>query len=143
MKFLESRLLGVETFWSKRRAVLSFANAADDRFELKLNGVERLLVNEMREQNIVDEITLWNDKNLTHKAREAAFYLTTGIHENQCDSSQKRVALEAYARVENGDFQLLEISAIYGAQILAMVESIETVTENTLKTLSDDILGNS
>lgn len=72
MKFMESRLLGIEIDKAGREVVLSVIDTNGVQIALELHGVERLLINELREQNVIEEVTHWTRGQSTVELREAA-----------------------------------------------------------------------
>jgi hypothetical protein len=126
MKLMESRLLAIRIDDSGHEVVLSFIDTQGVRFSLQLHGVERLLVNEMRQQNVVEELIHWKRGVHLDAVREAAFALTTSASETDCTAQMAAVALEVADRVVRGELEMLEISAIFGAQVLASFSSMST-----------------
>ena len=59
MNFTESRLLGVRVNETGREASLSIKEKSGAKFDLELHGVERLWVNELRQQNIIEDMVRW------------------------------------------------------------------------------------
>ena len=84
MKLMESRLLAVEIDKAGREAVLSVIDTNGVQIALELHGVERLLINELREQNVIEEVMHWTRGQFTVELRDAAFALMTGVAEKDC-----------------------------------------------------------
>lgn len=123
MNFVESKLLGVEIDETGREATLSIVEANGTKLTVKLHGVERLLVDELRQQNIIEEMTHWTRGKSDPNLREAAFILMTGVAEKDCGSQLALVAKNVVDRVERGELEMMEITAVFGAQILASFAS--------------------
>ena len=124
MEFIESRLLGVQIDKTGHEALLSIIDTSGIQFTLKLYGVERLLVNELRQQNVIEEMTHWTKGGSEADLREAAFYLMTGGVEKDCGPQLAMVASSVVDRVVRGELEMMEITAIFGAQILASFASM-------------------
>ncbi|HVZ42321.1 MAG TPA: hypothetical protein VHA82_00815 [Ramlibacter sp.] len=127
MRFIESRLLGIQIDEAGREVVLSFIDSQGRRFAVQLHGVERLLVSEMRQQNVVEAVTQWKRGGSPVGLREAAFSLMTGVDEKDCAPELAMVAREVADRVVRGDLELMEVNAIFGAQVLASFASMQTI----------------
>lgn len=128
MKFVESRLLGIQVSETGREVVLSFVDTQGEKFALQLHGVERLLANEVRQQNVVEEMTHWKHGGHAEGLREAAFALMTGVTEKDSAPPLAAVACAVVDRVVRGELEMLEISAVFGAQVLASFASMSAST---------------
>jgi hypothetical protein len=128
MSFVESRLLGIQVDETGCEAVLSFVNTKGEKFALQLHGVERLLANEVRQQNVVEELTHWKRGDPVEGLREAVFALMTGSAEKDCSPQLGVVACAVVDRVVRGELEMLEISAVFGAQVLASFASMSVPT---------------
>lgn len=124
MNFVESRLLGVRVDETGREASLSIREKSGAKFDLELHGVERLLVNELRQQNIIEDATHWTSGKAQTTLREAAFFLMTGVSERDCGEQLAQVAAAVVDRVVRGELEMLEITAVFGAQIIASFTSM-------------------
>ena len=130
MEFIESRLTGVRIDKTGREASLSITQRNGSELTLNLHGVEKLLINELRQQNIIEEVTHWTNEIPKNKLREAASYLVTG---GICkdEGSELMIAVDQLVhKVVNGEIEMLEITAIFGAQILASFASITIKSSN-------------
>lgn len=124
MNFVESRLVGVEIGDAERETVFSLVEVGGKRFTLKLHGVDKLLVSEMRQQNIIEDLTHWTIGESSPALRESAFVLFAGTEERACSREMAAVVEKALDRVTRGELELLEITAVYGAQVLAAFASM-------------------
>jgi hypothetical protein len=124
MNFIESRLLGVRVDEMGREASLSIKEKSGARFDLELHGVERLWVNELRQQNIVEDMVHWTAGEATTDLREAAFFLMAGVAERDCGVQLAQVASTVVDRVVRGELEMLEITAVFGAQVIASFASM-------------------
>lgn len=124
MEFMESRLLGIQVDEAGCDVVLSVIDATGTKFALELHGVERLLVNELRQQNVIEAMTHWARGEPTVELREAAFILMTGATENDCGSQLAAAAYKVVDRVSTGELEMMAITAVFGAQVLASFASM-------------------
>jgi hypothetical protein len=129
MNFVESRLLGVHIDETGREVVLSLIDTSGTKFALQLHGVERLLINEMRQQNVIEDVTHWTRGESTAGLQEAAFALMAGAPEKDCGPQLAAVARGAVDKVARGELEMLEISAVFGAQMLASFASMSVQPE--------------
>ena len=124
MDFIESRLVGVQVDRTGREVSLSIIASNRIAFTVKLHGVERLLISEMRQQNVIEDMTHWTREKLDAPLREAAFFLMTGSAEEDCGPALAVVANAVVDRVSRGELEMMEITAIFGAQIIASFVSM-------------------
>ncbi len=130
MNFVESRLLGVKVDDSGRKISLSITCGNGDKVVLDLHGIERFLVHEMRQQNIIENLTHWEKGEQSIDLREAAYFLMTGMAEIDCESQMGAIANSAIDRVMQGELEILEITAVFGAQVIASFKSLTVRLEN-------------
>lgn len=110
--------------------VLSMRDTEGTKFAVELHGVERLLVNELRQQNVVEAMTHWKRGGPLDGLRDAAFALMTGAVEEDCSSQLAAAACAVVDRVVGGELELMEISAVFGAQLLASFTSMTLVAKS-------------
>lgn len=124
MNFVESRLIGIQIDETGREAALSLIGTDGVKFVLELHGIERLLITEMRQQNVVEDMLQWGAGDNSDELREAAFELMTGGAPQHCSQALATVVEEVVARVGRGELSMVEIRAIFGAQVLASFTSM-------------------
>lgn len=124
VNLVESRLLEIKLDVDGKNASIVLATTLDARVHMSLAGIKRLLVSELREQNIIESFDCWTGSTQCARAREAIFYLVAGCPETDCEPSIKEVVQEQYAEVLSGRLHLVELAAIYGAQVLALCETV-------------------
>jgi hypothetical protein len=124
MNFVESRLLGVRIDQTGREASLSIKEKSGARFDLELRGVERLWVNEFRQQNIIEDLVHWTAGEASADLQKAAFFLMTGAAEQNFDVRLAQVASTVVDRVVRGELEMLEMTAVFGAQVIASFASM-------------------
>ena len=124
MNFVESRFVGIEIGNAGREAVLSFIEVGGNRFTLKLHGIDKLLVTEMRQQNIVEELTHRTKDESSPALRESAFLLFAGSEEGTRSRELAAVVEKVLDHVSRDELDLFEMTAVYGAQVLAAFSSM-------------------
>lgn len=128
INFVESRLLGIEIDDSGREISLSIINVTGNKIVLELHGVERFIAHEIRQQNIIERITHWKRGGQFAGLREAAYFLA-GMAESDCKSGLDVVS-SMVNRVMQGEFEMMEITAIFGGQIIASFSSLTVRSVN-------------
>jgi hypothetical protein len=124
MQFMESKLLGIQIDETGREAVLSFIDAGGVKFTMNLHGVEKIVINEFRQQNVIENMKHWRRTNELSEMRAAAFTLITGAVEKNCSPQLAMVVQDVENRIMSGELELMEITAIFGAQIIALFTSM-------------------
>ena len=124
MDLVESRILGIQIDETGRNVVLSLIDTAGTKSHLELTGVERVLITEVRQQNVIEGMTHWVQGASIDGLREAAFALMTGAVEKDCDPSLAMIALGVVDRVVRGELAMMEIRAIFGAEVLSSFASL-------------------
>ncbi|WOI44903.1 hypothetical protein [Acidovorax sp. BLS4] len=124
MNFVESRLLGVQIDDAGREISLSIVGSDGAKFFLELHGIERFLINELRQQNIIENMKHWTQGTEDSSLRDAAYFLMTGVAENDCEPRLATIAHAVVERVLRGELEMVEITAVFGAQILASFTSM-------------------
>jgi len=127
MDFIEHRILGIQIDESGRECIVSIAGPSAARYNLTLNNVERLLVTEMRQQNVIEEVIHYEKASDPERVQQAAIALVavsnSASHTHELDTAVQGLA----AKVIQGETEMLEITAVYGAQLLASFESMSVV----------------
>jgi hypothetical protein len=125
VELVESYFVGVRVDRSRREVQLTFRLRSEYEIRLLARGVEKLLVNELLEQNIVHEVRVSGSETAPDDIEEllAEWLLPSGP--DALDDA-RLVELEACtAAVHDGRKILLEIEAVYGATVLLLAESVE------------------
>ena len=122
--FTESRLLGVRVDEKQQEAVLSIVDTGGTEFIVRLCGLEKLLVEEFRQQNVIEEMRHWRVGALEGDWREAVNFLIAGAASTDSDPQLAKVVAAVVDRIARGELELIEISAVYGAQVLASFASM-------------------
>ncbi|WP_146749257.1 hypothetical protein [Paracidovorax anthurii] len=124
VSFIESRLVGVGLNKNGKELTLFITLKGGTDVAIEMHNVDKLLINEFRQSNIIDEVNHWTHESCTDELRQAVFYLTTGRSEDECDCKMLSVATNALECINRGEMEIMEITAIFGAQILASFSSM-------------------
>jgi hypothetical protein len=129
VELVESYLMGVRADWSRREVQLTFRlRTGEHEVRLLARGVERLLVNELMEQNMVHEVRVSGSETAPDNAEE----LLTGFlfpweagSEVALNAAQLAKLHACTEAVRDGRKILLELEAVIGATVLLLAESVE------------------
>jgi hypothetical protein len=89
---------------------------------LTAEGVDRFLVNELREQNIIDRINVW-DKGSSQEEFQQRLAELIGADRDSASVFSSLVASETH-RIAKGERVLVEIEPVYGAWFLMLARSV-------------------
>ena len=137
-EIVESYLIGLASDPLRRLASFRFRTPhGERRFDLRVNDVDRLLVNEFSQQNIVHEVRVLVDDSDPERVRDLLALLLFG-RDRASDVTEHafRAQLEAHAvDVFERRKLLLEIEPVYGASVSLLCGSIEwTETSESTET---------
>lgn len=120
--FVEARIVGIEVRHDRQTAKIVTEGLNCRYSSINLQGVERILVNEFRETNVIESATLWA-ANLSPLTEKLAFLIS-----NSDDLSRqadfKEAIEEVKSKIEAGTLVFFEIEPIYGAWIMALVRDV-------------------
>ncbi|MDN7466124.1 hypothetical protein [Burkholderia gladioli] len=127
--FVEARIVGIEVDQDAKTATVKIDGRQCRYCTINLQGVERLLVNEFRENNVIDNVKLWKTDGLG--LREALAVLISSSNElaqqavfgSEIERSRNQVASSTHV--------LLEIEPVYGAGIIAFAQGVMCVERNS------------
>lgn len=130
--FIESRIIGVSIGETGKEVDITLAGTDGHRYLLGIVGVDRLLVSELREQNVIEEMTHWHHVKNGSDIREQVFFLVAGCSERYCDANLIPIVEKKIDQVLSGNLELLEITAIAGANVLVTFASlkVQLITES-------------
>ena len=77
--FVEGYVTGVADNHLERTAEIALLDNAKGQFVIRLKDVDRLLVDELREQNIIDNIRLWTGSNDVADYHKTLSWLVSGM----------------------------------------------------------------
>ncbi len=128
VELVESYFVGVWADWSRREVQLTFRLRTEHEVRLLARGVERLVVNELIEQNIVHEVRVSGSETAPDNAEELLAGLLfpweagSEVALNAAQLAKLHACTEA---LRDGRKILLEIEAVIGATVLLLAESVE------------------
>jgi hypothetical protein len=130
---VESRIIGVSIGETGKEVDITFVGTDGHRYLLSIGGVDRLLVSELREQNVVEEITHWKCVQNGGEIREQVFLLVAGCPERYCDVNIVPIVERKIHQVLSERLELMEITAIAGASVLITFVSLKVhrITESS------------
>lgn len=128
-EFVESHLTGIAIEDSRRFVRIYLRGVDHRRSVLTISGVDRLIVNEMRERNIVESIRCWNQFGSDMEGSELLTFLITGRQTDDGDTAFAAVVETARESIRRGEKVLLEISPVYGAQVIALATDVSIESE--------------
>lgn len=123
--FMESKLLGFDLDDPGKAAIFRIRLQNTKRINISINGIERLLITEIRDQNVIENISFWPGNEDIQLLRESAFWLFGNSSEECCLEEIKPFVEKSIDRVKSGDLILMDVTAIYGAQVLAAFLSMD------------------
>lgn len=118
-RIVESKIEGIKLTDNGKTAQLDLVSFEGEKATLTLHDVDRIRIDQFREQNIVESIAHWNEHFPQDGLREVAFDLITGRMEGECTDGQKIVVAEFVKAVMDGEREAIAISGVYGAEMLA------------------------
>lgn len=125
INFMESKLVGFSVSNSRKEVSVTVKLIGAKMLKITMYGVEKFVMNEVREQNIIEEIYLWPENSDRQLLKEAAFWLFGNSSEENCIETVRPSVQKAVDRVINGDLMLMDAKAIYGAEFLAAFSAVD------------------
>jgi hypothetical protein len=126
-EFVESHLTSIRCYEKEKRVEFVFALTSGTERRLAADGVDRMLIHEMREQNITESIEVYDSKSSEDDMRWAVEMLTTP-GEKVDPISFDPVIRSVMNRIAIGEQVLLTITPVYGAMVLALVTQVSDST---------------
>ena len=122
-EFIESHLTSIRCYEREKRVEFAFALPSGTECLLTVDGVDRMLVHEMCEQNIVESVEVYDSTSNKDDMRWAVEMLTTPG--GQVDSiAFEPVIRSVINRIAMGQQVLLTITPVYGATVLALATQV-------------------
>jgi hypothetical protein len=122
--FIESHITGVTLDDSLRLIKIYVRSIDHQQFTITISGVDRFVINEMREINIIDSISCWNERSSYRDYSESLIFLITGKQDNSDDHAFSVTVEKAKESICKGEKILLEIFPVYGAQVMALAADV-------------------
>ena len=129
-RFVEGRVVGIACDESQAIVQLMLEDASRHRHLLTAHQVDDLLVLEMRKQNIIDRICVWDANSEPAECKKKLALLLYG----ELDAAVKypeysRRIDETAARITSRQSILLEVEPVFGALILLLMKRFEIVAQ--------------
>lgn len=132
--FTESHLVGVRVDESNQTINIDIILTSGTGYSLRLQEVERFDLSEMSTTNIIESISIWTNRNQRSEYLETLRCLV-GNETIEKDSTVFDVPIERVVqKIERGERVMIEISAVYGAQVIALAGSV-SICEMTVSNL--------
>jgi hypothetical protein len=127
--FVEAHIVGIDVSWDAKIATIKVDGGQCRYTSINLKGIERLLVSEFRESNVIDNVKLWagDDSGL----REALAVLISNSDEPAEQAAFESVIERSRNQVASGTHVLLEIEPVYGAGVIAFAQKITCAERNS------------
>jgi hypothetical protein len=123
--FIESRLVNVDFNEDEKSVAIGLILGSKGKAKIVLQGIDIFILSEMRERNIVESILVYDDHADRTEFDSTLSMLISGYPDkNAYDKSFLTVIESAALSIESGQQILVEIRAIFGAQVVALVDSI-------------------
>lgn len=121
----ESWLSGVETDAQRKDALLNFSKGGR-RWQMSASGVQRILIEEFLEQNVVEEIVLFdtNSKAEAYPDLLAQLLFRRETASELAEPEFKTVHDATMRQIQAGELLLLQVRPVYGASVLVLAEDI-------------------
>lgn len=117
-KFVEGYLTGVNVFKQEKKIILSLQEATGTRWALTASDVSEFMVLQMRMQNIIDRISIWDISSNDFDYRSKLFSLINGKFAEENDDLNAPVITQFVESIRRGDAVLIELEPVYGAIVL-------------------------
>jgi hypothetical protein len=121
--FVEGYLTGVVINDLEKAVDIFLRDRAKARFVIRLKGVERFLVDEMREQNIIDNVALWKGGSGAGDLRSAISWLVYGRDDEVGGQQFSSMILQVEQLIRQEERVLLRIEPVFGATVIALART--------------------
>ncbi len=122
--FIESHLTGIAIEDSHRLIRVYLRDTTHQRSIITISGVDRFVVNEMRETNIVECISCWGALSSDSDYREPLVWLMTGKQDGDSNGAFAPLLDKTKDSIRKGEKVLLEIEPVFGAQLIALATEV-------------------
>ncbi len=123
---VEAVILGISIDEISKTVAITLRQAQTTNvLTLVAENVSRFLVNEFREQNIIDRITVWDSQSEVEEFRVCLSYLLGGANRQTDMPSQIKHAIDDELKaIHDGEKILVEIEPVFGAAICFTAQSL-------------------
>jgi hypothetical protein len=121
---VEARITGISLSGEAKSVAITLWRESTGFTTLTGLGVERLLVNEFREQNVVDRVVLWDAAADPDEYRQSLGTLISGGGENEMVAAFLPLIENEIACILSGQKVFVEIEPVYGASITFLSKKV-------------------
>lgn len=123
-KFVEGHLTGLMVYQTEKRATLFLQEATGKNWVLTATDVSEFITLQMRMQNIIDRISIWDASNDEVDYRGKIFPLIHGKFVEEKDDLNSPVINQTIETIRRGDAVLVELEPVYGALVLILAREV-------------------
>ena len=120
-EIVEGKILGVSLSDNGKSRALSILLATGSYIIIKLRGIDSLLATELREQNIIETVKIFDGASDEKEYQE----LLAALFGDQYGKQSEEILSEKTAHIKGGRWKILEVRAIYGVELIALVEAVQ------------------
>ena len=121
---VEAHIVGMQVTNDAKMMSISIRSTAGKSFTLKVEGVDRFVANEFRERNIIDRISVWNDKNQPEDFRKLLAVLVAGTYQLDIDPVFDALIDQEIAAIARCEKILVEIEPVYGVWAIMLAQRV-------------------
>jgi hypothetical protein len=121
---VEAHITGIQVGEDAKTISISIRPTAGKSFMLKVEGIDRCIANEFRERNIIDRVSVWNNKNQPEDIRELLAVLVAGTYQLDIDPVFDALIDQEIAAIARGEKILVEIEPVYGVWAVILAQRV-------------------
>jgi hypothetical protein len=126
---IEAHITGITMLEESKTINISLRGQAKQCFMLVIEGVDRLVANEFREQNIVDRVVLWDLTSEPNEYRASLAALVSGASEDQIEDTWQPLIEKEIASIQQGEKVFVSIEPVYGVWILLLARKVTVMPQ--------------
>ncbi|MES2740068.1 MAG: hypothetical protein V4754_03850 [Pseudomonadota bacterium] len=123
-KFVEGHLTGIKVYQEENRAELFLQETTGRKWVLNATDVSELMILQMRMQNIIFRIVIWDLNSNEEEYKGKIFSLIHGKFETGKDHLSSPVINAKIDMIRRGEAVLLELEPVYGALVLIIAKQV-------------------
>lgn len=124
INFVEARITAISVKEETKSLEIFFKAQDSSVFVLVAHEIDRLLISEFREQNIVDRVHVWDSTSLLRDYRSSLVELLFGSSEIVMSPELGQLVQLAIDEIQSGAKVLFEIEPLYGAAVNLLAKKI-------------------
>jgi hypothetical protein len=126
---IEAHITGITMLEESKTINISLRGQAKQCFMLVIEGVDRLVANEFREQNIVDRVVLWDLTSEPNEYRASLAALVSGASEDQIEDTWQPLIEKEIASIQQGEKVFVSIEPVYGVWIVLLARKVTVMPQ--------------